>query len=140
MIKLTENFTLDEMVYSVTAEANKIDNRPSVQVIENLKNLCENVLQPLRDYFKTPVIISSGYRSIALNRKIGGVVNSQHLTGNAADIIMPTQKLGVVFDYIKNNLSFDQLLLEHNKNGDRWIHVSYYPKNNRKMSIDNYKA
>lgn len=139
-MQLSKNFTLSELTYSVTAEANKIYNKPSAQVIENLRQLCVHILQPLRDHFKTPVIISSGYRSSALNKKIGGVANSQHLTGNAADIIMPAQKLTAVFDYINKNLPFDQLLLEHNRSGYKWIHVSYNPKNNRKIAIDNYAA
>ena len=67
-MKLTSNFTLNELVYSVTAEANRIDNRPNVKVEANLKNLCETVLQPLRDYLGCPVIISSGFRCAELNK------------------------------------------------------------------------
>ena len=139
MVKLTKNFTIEEMVYSPTAEANKIDNRANVVVIENLKCLCENVLQPLRDYLGCAVKVTSGYRSEALNRKIGGVKNSQHKTGKAADIIVPNKKLNDVFEYIKANLPFDQLLLEHNAYG-RWIHVSYDKNKNRKYAVKDYSG
>lgn len=140
MIKLTENFTLNEMVYSVTAQANKIDNRPSVQVIENLRQLCINVLQPLRDYLGCPVKITSGFRCATLNKKIGGVANSGHLMGFCADFIVPNRNLHDVFLYIKNNLPYQQVLFEYNKT-DKWIHVDYRGnKNTKHQAIDNYKA
>ena len=104
-MKLTENFTISELIYSYTAQVNKIDNRPSVQVIENLKALCENILQPLRDHFACPIIITSGFRSPKLNKKIGGVANSQHIEGKAADFIIPAVDLKTVFKWIKNNLT-----------------------------------
>lgn len=137
-MKLTENFTINELIFSETAVTNNIDNRPSVEVIANLKALCENVLQPLRDYLKSPVIITSGYRSRELNRKIGGVSNSQHILGQAVDFVVPDRKLKEVFDYIKNFLPYDQLLLESGKNG-KWIHVSFR-RNNRHQSVENYPA
>lgn len=139
-MKLTDNFTINEMTYSVTALANKIDNRPSVEVIANLKGLCENVLQPLRNHLGCSVIITSGYRCPALNRKVGGKPNSQHLKGQAADLVVPQKNLREVFDYIKNNLPYDQLLYEFNKT-DKWIHVSFCSnKSNRHQAIDNYAA
>ena len=139
-MNLTENFTLNELVYSATAEKNKIDNRPSVQVIANLKSLCENVLQPLRNALGCPIIISSGFRCAELNKKIGGASNSGHLTGQAADFIVPQKNLKDVFNYIKSHLPYDQLLYEYNKT-DKWIHVSYRNDgHNRKQAIDNYKA
>lgn len=138
-MKLTENFTISELIYSYTAQVNKIDNRSSVQVIENLKALCENILQPLRDHFACPIIITSGFRSPKLNKKIGGVANSQHIEGKAADFIIPAVDLKIVFKWIKNNLVYDQLLYEYNSK-DVWIHVSYDRSHNRKQAIDNYKA
>lgn len=138
-MKLTENFTISELIYSYTAQVNKIDNRPSVQVIENLKALCENILQPLRDHFACHIIITSGFRSPKLNKKIGGVANSQHIEGKAADFIIPAVDLKTVFKWIKNNLVYDQLLYEYNSK-DVWIHVSYDRSHNRKQAIDNYKA
>lgn len=83
---LSDNFNLSEFIKSQTALRNGIDNTPSEEVIENLRALCENVLQPLRDYFLMPVNISSGYRSVALNHKLGSSTSSQHILGQAADI------------------------------------------------------
>ncbi len=139
-MNLTQNFTINELTYSVTATANKIDNRPSVYVIDNLKALCENVLQPLRDYLGCPVKVTSGFRCAVLNKKIGGTKNSQHLYGQAADLIVPQKNLKDVYNYIKYNLPYDQLLFEYTKS-DKWIHVSYRTDgHNRKQAIDNYKA
>ena len=85
-MKLSDNFSLNEFTKSQTALRNGIDNTPSEEVIENLKALCENVLQPIREYFLMPVFISSGYRSAALNHKLGSSISSQHVQGQAADI------------------------------------------------------
>lgn len=139
-MRLTQNFTLNELTYSVTANVNKIDNRPSVQVVANLKAVCENVLQPLRDNLGVPVIISSGFRCAELNKKIGGRPNSQHLTGQAVDFIVPQRNLKDVYNYIKHNLPYDQLLYEYSPL-DKWIHVSYRTDgHNRKQAFDNYRA
>ena len=139
-MKLTENFTLNELVYSATAEKNKIDNRPSVQVIANLKALCENVLQPLRNTLGCPIVITSGFRCDVLNKKVGGQPNSQHLMGQAADLVVPQKNLKDVFNYIKSHLNYDQLLYEYSKS-DKWIHVSFRNDGyNRKQAIDNYKV
>ena len=137
-MKLTDNFTINELTYSVTAAANNIDKRPSVEVIANLKALCENVLQPLRNHLGCPVIVTSGYRSPELNKKIGGKQNSQHLKGQAADFVVPQKNLEDIFSYIKNTLPFDQLLLETGKAG-KWIHVSFCSNGyNRRQAVDNY--
>ena len=139
-MKLTENFTINELTYSVTAEANNIDNRPSVEVIANLKALCENVLQPLRNHLGCPIIITSGYRSFQLNKKIGGKPNSQHLKGQAADFVVPQKNLKDVYLYIKSFLSYDQLLFESDKK-QKWIHVSFCQNgHNRHQAVDNYPA
>lgn len=135
-MQLTKNFTISELTYSVTAEANNIDNRPGVAVVANLKAVCENVLQPLRDHFNKPVKITSGYRCLELNQKIGGKYNSQHLTGNAVDLIIPQVPLKEVYEYIRITLPYDQLLFETNKKGTQWIHVSYLPNGyNRKQAL-----
>lgn len=140
-MKLTDNFTLNELVYSVTAEANKIDNRPNVTVISNLQKLCENVLQPLRNHLGCPVIVTSGFRCAELNKKIGGKPNSHHLMGYAADFVVPQRNLKDVFNWMKDNLPYDQLLFEYNSSGDIWIHVSYVKDSlNRHQAIDNYRA
>lgn len=132
---LTKNFSLSEFTYSDTAKKYKINNNCGVQHANNLRNLCIYVLQPLRDYLKQPIKITSGYRCPELNKKVGGQPNSQHIDGKAADII--TADLRTTFNYIKNNLPYDQLLYEYDNQGNTWIHVSY---NNRQQAIDNYKA
>ena len=141
-MNLTKNFTLEEMCYSETALVNRIDNLTSTRfVIDNLKELCAKVLQPVRNKFGT-VRVSSGYRCLKLNRKLGSKDNSQHTKGQAADIDkIGNATLRQVFDYIKNNLDFDQLLFETNSKGVTWIHVSYVSKgNNRHQVIDNYNV
>ena len=138
MVRLSKNFDSNEFTYSVTAHANKINNAPSIEILNNIKALCENVLQPLRDHLGCAVKITSGYRCKALNTKVGGHPNSQHLTGNAADFIVPSKNLKEVFNYIKDNLVYDQLLYEYDSKGSVWIHVSFV--RNRMQAIDNYKA
>lgn len=140
-MNLTKNFTLHEMTYSVTAQYNRINNMPSQPAIKNLKALCENVLQPLRDALGVPVKVTSGYRCAALNARLkGSSKNSQHMTGQAADIIVPGINLKTVFNFIKDNFEYDQLLFEYSSDGGQWIHVSYVEGFNRKKVIDNYKA
>ena len=85
-MRLTKNFELEEMVRSVTAQKRGIDNTPSKKVKENLRLLCQEVLQPLRDRWGAPIVVGSGYRCPQLNRAVGGVRNSDHLYGCAADI------------------------------------------------------
>lgn len=125
-IKLTKDFTLDEMCKSATARKLKIKNVPAPVVIGRLRALCENVLQPLRDYMGEPVIINSGYRSPELNQKLGGVRNSQHLIGEAADINCKGSMAYAtrIIEFIMVNLQFDQLILERKKSA-MWVHVSY---------------
>lgn len=137
---LSDNFSLFELTYSVTAKANGFNNEPPKGIIPNLRALCENVLQPLRNHIGVPVIITSGYRCAALNKKIGGVPNSQHCLGQAADFVIPRGNLEEAFNYIKNYLDYDQLLFEHSKDGSTWIHVSYNKGHNRRQAISNYKA
>ena len=138
---LSKNFSLDEMTRSATAKSKLIDNTPNEAQIEFMVELCQNVLQPIRDKFG-PVKINSGFRSAKLNTAIGGSTSSQHccLNGGAADIYF---KLGraEVFHWIKENLRFDQLIWEFGDenesldgNGPAWIHVSYnYGKNRNQI-------
>ena len=135
-MNITDNFTLEEMCSSRTARKNGIDNfsyDPSI--IISLSALCHMVLQPLRDHFAEPVRISSGYRCQALNTLVGGVYNSQHILGQAADIYLDgdTKREAEYFRYIRDNLDYDQLILEGNQSTS-WIHVSYvsHKKNRRK--------
>lgn len=130
-MKLSENFTLAELTKSSTATRLGIDNTPTPEQLENLAELCHKVLQPLRDAIG-PIRISSGLRVPALNKAIGGSKTSQHcaINGAAADIDIEDNKK--VFDYIKNNLQFDQLIWEFgNSKQPDWVHVSYHYGHNR---------
>jgi hypothetical protein len=125
-MKLSAHLDLSEVIRSESAKRNGISNMPIPQHIENFKLLAEKVFEPVRLHFGVPIHISSGYRSIELNKCIGGSLTSQHCTGEAIDIDMDSSTSGVtnkmVFDYIKDNLSFDQLINEFDYS---WVHVSY---------------
>ena len=130
-MKLTPHFSLAEFVRSATAQAKGIDNslNPTAKadqaVIRNLKTLSENILEPLRDHASQPIVISSGYRCPALNNAVGGSKTSQHLTGEACDIHIPSIILGKQWmEWIMDNTTFDQLIWERNSAGVHWIHVS----------------
>ena len=139
---ITMHFTIEELYASDTAKRLGINNIPSTQQMINLVYLCAYVLEPLRVAMGKPIKISSGFRSQALNKAVGGVYNSQHLKGQAADIdIQGDMAFGrKIFDYIRDHLPFDQLIWEHNKSGTYWVHVSFvYPDfgKNRKNVINN---
>ena len=125
---LSKNFSLIEMSKSQTAERKGIPNDPSPDHIENLKLLCERVLQPVRDHFNHIVTVSSGYRSPELCIAIGSSLESQHAKGQAADFEIFGTPNNEVSDWIKENLMFDQLILEYWTPGEPnsgWVHVSY---------------
>jgi zinc D-Ala-D-Ala carboxypeptidase len=129
-MKLSKNFSLSELTKSQTAERMGLDNNPSEDETENLRLLCERVLQPVRDHFDDVVTISSGYRNAILSAKIGSSSKSQHCKGQAADFEIFAVDNNKVSDWIKENLMFDQLILEYYKPGNPnsgWIHVSYNP-------------
>ena len=139
---VTMHFTIEELYASETAKRLGIDNKPSVQKMINLVYLAANVLEPLRVAMGEPVKINSGYRCEKLNKAVGGVYNSQHLKGQAADICIDGDmaKGRRWFNYIRDHLPFDQLIWEHDKSGTYWIHVSFvYPDfgKNRRQVIDN---
>jgi len=122
-MRITKNFTLDELTNSQTATLHNIDNTPGEVEIEALQQLCDNVLQPLRNA-TGPVFISSGFRCRQLNRIIGGSVTSQHMKGEAADIVSSDN--ASLFNHIRENLPFDQLIWEYgNDEQPQWVHVSY---------------
>lgn len=126
-IQVSENFTLEELYASPTAVAKGIDNRPGTTEIVNLVCLCHHVLQPLRTAMNQPIKLSSGYRCKRLNMVVGGVINSQHTRGQAADIHIDGDmaKGKRWFEWIIAHCDFDQIIWEHNKFGTYWIHVSY---------------
>jgi len=152
-MQLTPHFQLSEFTNSPTAQARHIDNTPSAQVIDNLRTLCQQVLEPLRTQVGVPVHITSGYRSPALNRAIGGVKNSQHMLGQAADIHIPDLKTGRRWFAILMDGPFDQLIWESKpirrspssaaptppKQGEPervyWIHVSFRQGHNRQQVL-----
>ena len=122
--QLTEHFSLDELIRSNTATTRGICNMPYQAAIDNLQNLCQRVLEPLRQWAGVPVKISSGYRCRELNKAVGGVKNSQHIKGEAADIVFPDIATGRRwFDWLRKHCPFDQLIWEH-AGGKTWIHVS----------------
>ena len=135
--KLSEHFSLGEFVRSSTAQRMGIDNKPDAEAIENLRNLCTKVLEPLREHLGQPVVITSGFRSKRLNETVGGVKNSQHLRGEAADLMVEGEKQAR--DWIRwmmDFLEFDQLILE--KKGKKvWVHVSLKRNRQQVLKIEN---
>ena len=138
-MKLTAHFDLSEFTRSESAKREGLDNTPTPEHLENIKILCEKVLEPIRLRFGS-INISSGYRGKLLNHFIGGAVNSDHCVGRAADIDMDDVGTGVtnkeIFDYIKDNLEIDQLINEFNYS---WIHVGYRKGANRRQILDAVK-
>ena len=128
-MKLSKNFTLQEMTRSSTAVARGIDNIPNVEQIENLRKLCVRLLQPLRDSMNELFIINSGFRNPKLNKAVGGVPTSQHIKGQAADISVkdPRELLAML---LRLKLDFDQAILY-----PTFLHLSYNSENNRKQVI-----
>jgi hypothetical protein len=129
-MNLSTHVTLKEFQSSVSATTHGINNQMSASQIESAKLLCENVFEPLRTYLNTPIEISSGFRSVQLNKMIGGSKTSQHTKGEAMDI-----KIGAKgFNYIKDNLNFDQLIWEFgNDDNPQWVHVSFSSRNRKQV-------
>ena len=132
-MKLSEHLSLSEVTRSESAKRNQISNMPTGEHIANFMLLAEKIFEPIREHFGVPIHISSGYRSKELNAKIGGSATSQHCKGQAIDIDMDGSTNGVtnadVFEYIKDNLPFDQLIWEFgNDINPDWVHVSYNVK------------
>ena len=138
--QISKSFVLEEFTRSDTAKAKGIVNAIGQTEVVNLCALVHQVLQPLRDAMGHQVKIGSGYRCPRLNAAVGGVKNSQHMTGEAADLCIDgdMQKGKRWFEWIKANCNFDQLIWEHNAKGTYWVHVSYRASgNNRKQVIGN---
>lgn len=137
-MKLSPHFDLVEFTRSSTAQSRHIDNTPNKTQTENLRYLCVQVLEPLREKFG-PITIGNGFRSESLNTAVGGVKNSQHKTGEACDIHLPSNEVGKeYFEFLKTLPVFDQLIWERNspKSSNFWIHVSIRRKGtNRKQVI-----
>ena len=129
-MKITNNFTLSEL----TKTSTWLQNKPNRQQVATLIALCGKVLQPARDLYGEAIHVNSGFRSMAVNKAVGGVPNSQHTLGEAADITTYSLKGNKkLFEIIRDNLSFDQLINERDYS---WIHVSYKSeKANRKQVL-----
>jgi zinc D-Ala-D-Ala carboxypeptidase len=146
-MQLSKNLALAEVTRSETAKRKGISNMPTPEHIENFKKLAEKVFQPIRDHFGVPIRISSGYRSAALNKAIGGagktvngvyIPSSQHCTGEAIDIDMDGTSVtnAQIFNYIKDNLEFDQLIWEFGTDSNPdWVHVSYESTGKQRKQI-----
>jgi hypothetical protein len=139
-MQLSKHLSLAEVTRSDSAKRNGISNEPTPAHLENFKLLAEKVFEPIREHFKVPIHISSGYRSLALNKKIGGSLTSQHCSGEAIDIDMDGSASGVtnaqVFNYIKDNLNFDQLIWEFGTGSNPdWVHVSYESTGKQRKQI-----
>ena len=136
---ISKHFTLEELTASDTAKARGIRNVPGTQEVCALCALVINVLQPLRDAMGEPIKIGSGYRSRTLNKAVGGVTNSQHIMGEAADLCIDGNltKGKRWFNWIKTHCVFDQLIWEHNAKGSYWVHVSYRADGQNRRQVIN---
>ena len=134
---LSDHFSLAEFTKSQTAIRKGIKNDPNDAAIENMRLLCENILEPVRQNYDIPFTLNSGFRCLALNEAVGSSPRSQHVTGQAADFEIPTIANKDLAHWIMDNLDYDQVLLEFYKEGDPssgWVHCSYDNGNNRKQA------
>ena len=137
-MNLSKSFTLNELTKSQEATRLGIDNTPSDEHILNLKILCDNILQPIRDFYGLPVSVSSGYRSPELCEAIGSSRTSQHARGEAADFEIFGVANKDLSDWIVSNLEYDQCILEFwniNEPNSGWVHCSFSTKYNRKQYL-----
>jgi zinc D-Ala-D-Ala carboxypeptidase len=132
MPKLTQHFSVEEMTFSETAVRHGLDNRPNTRIIQNLTELCEELLEPIRELAGGPINVTSGYRSAMVNSVVGGSLNSQHMSGEAADINCPLFNPQTLFNRIRNSdVNFDQLINEFGS----WVHVSFVSGRKNKQEV-----
>ena len=137
-MKLGNYFWLSEMTRSQTALRRNIDNTPSTEEVENLRDLVYYVLDPIRDHFRLPVTVNSGFRCQELNNALGSKPTSQHTQGKAADIEIVTVNNLDLAKWIRDNMDFDQLILEFHTVGDPrsgWVHVSWNEKDKNRRQV-----
>ena len=142
-MNLSPNFSLKELTKSDTATRLGIDNTPNEEIIDNLKTLCDKVLQPVREHFGKSVTINSGYRSPESNAAVGGSKTSDHCKGQAADIEIDGVPNPELAQWIMDNLEYTQLILEFFTQGipdSGWVHVSYDPNNLKKQELTAVKV
>lgn len=141
--KISDHVSYTEATKSKTALRNNIDNTPDAMTLERMKCVANNIFEPVRNHFKVPIAITSFYRSPQLNKKVGGSKTSEHVYGSAMDI--DADVLGLVsnrqiFNYIKDNLEFNQLIWEFgDDNEPAWVHVSYKESGNKNQVLKAYK-
>lgn len=151
-MKLSKNFTLRELTESTTATRLGIDNSPDAQQISNLAELCENVLQPIRDRIGKPIRVTSGFRNVETNRAIGGSTTSDHCRGCAVDVklIVDGENVSEIIYHtlLAMDIPFKQMIWEF---GDRfedekmgqtpqWVHIAYDKSNNKRQTLEAYKT
>ena len=142
-MNLSANFSLKELTKSDTATRLGIDNTPDDETIDNLKTLCDKVLQPVRDHFGKSVTVNSGFRSSETNQATGGSKSSDHVKGQAADIEIAGVANADLAQWIMDNLDYTQLILEFYTQGipdSGWVHVSYDPNNLKKQELTAVKV
>jgi hypothetical protein len=142
-MNLSANFSLKELTKSDTATRLGIDNTPNEETIDNLKTLCDKVLQPVREHFGKSVTVNSGYRSPESNAAVGGSKTSDHCKGQAADIEIDGIPNPELAQWIMDNLDYTQLILEFYTQGipdSGWVHVSYDPNNLKKQELTAVKV
>ena len=143
-MQLSKNLSLKEVTKSNTAIKYGIDNDPNEIHLRSLKDVANRIFQPIRDHFGKPIHVSSGYRSPELNSRIGGSKTSSHCQGQAIDIdadLTDGLRNREIFDYIRKNLDFDQLIWEYgNEFEPNWVHVSYDRKGNRNQVLVCYRT
>ena len=136
---VSKNISYKEATHSTTAKRLGIDNTPNAEQFSNMVYVAENVFQPIREHFGVPIYVSSFFRSEGLNRAIKGSVNSTHIKGEAMDLdadVFEGVTNAQIFEYIKNNLEFDQLIWEFGTDENpAWVHVSLSKRNNRKQVL-----
>jgi hypothetical protein len=137
-MQISKHLSLAEVSRSETAKRKGINNTPSGEHLENFKKLAENIFEPIREHFGVPIHISSGYRSKELNAAVGGSSSSQHCQGEAIDIDMQDTSItnAEIFNFIKDNLNFDQMIWEFgNDTNPDWVHVSYESTGKQRKQI-----
>ena len=134
-------FTIKELSHSETANRKGIDNTPTGDVVVSMTTLINECLDPIRELYGKPITVTSGFRCPMLNKAVGGVNSSQHVKGEAADLVgRNDDETRKIFETAKAFGQFDQLLYEKNSKGNIWVHISYKASGNRTMCIDNYKG
>jgi len=145
MERIGKYMSYNEVIRSYTARTRGIDNTPDKQQLANIKILYKEVFEPVREYFGVPIFLPSVFRSRGLNDAIGGANGSQHMANKGAAMDMDADVFGIItnrdiFEYIRDNLEFDQLIYEFgDDNNPEWVHVSFNKQFNRKQILRSFR-